>query len=175
MTGSFSEGIDLAVANSKLEGSRCGWQRFPGLLYKLKVPAASFLLFENGKFVCTGIKTREKGKEAMSALLVLLKERGLVSDVCVFECCVKNLVASVAVGGSSVDLGQFASRFDAIYEPEKFPAAIHKMDGSNATFLVFLSGTMICSGVADETVLKQIVDDFCAQLIEKEVLEHTFL
>ncbi|MCL1970357.1 MAG: hypothetical protein FWF66_02730 [Candidatus Bathyarchaeota archaeon] len=29
MTGWFSEGIDLDVACSKLEGSKCSWKKFP--------------------------------------------------------------------------------------------------------------------------------------------------
>jgi len=65
MFGTFSEGIDLGVANLRLEGSKRSWKRFPGLFYKLKVPQATFLLFKNGKFVCTGVKTKTKGEEAI--------------------------------------------------------------------------------------------------------------
>jgi len=160
----------LSIANAKLEGSRHDWQRFPGLLYKLKTPQASFLLFANGKFVCTGVKTKTKGQEAITNLLKLLKEREIVSSECVFECYVKNLVASVNIGCVSVDLGQFSEEFSALYEPEKFPAAVHKVEGSNATILVFLSGKLVCSGVADEEELKRIVREFCEQLAEKGVI-----
>jgi transcription initiation factor TFIID TATA-box-binding protein len=147
--GSFSEGIDLNVANHKLVGSKCNWQRFPGLSFKLKSPLATFLLFRNGKFVCTGTKTKVKAEEAITTFLSMLKERGLVSDQCEFECCVKNMVASVDLAGATISVEQITEEFNAVYEPDKFPAAVCKTTSPKATFLVFLAGKMVCSGIAD--------------------------
>jgi len=171
LLGSLSEGVDLCVANSKLEGSKCNWHRFPGLAYKLQKPLATFLLFKNGKFICTGVKTENKGEQAITNFVNLLKTQNIVSHDCVFQWGVKNLVASVNIGGASVSLEQFTNEFDAIYEPDKFPAAIHKTDESSATFLVFLTGKLICSGVADKEALKKTVKDFYDQLVEKKVIE----
>lgn len=173
LMGAFSEGIDLCAANSKLAGSRCNWQRFPGLTYKLKNPKATFLLFRNGKFVCTGVKTKPKGEKAIITFLEQLKAENIVSNNCTFEWCVKNLVASVDLSGATISLEQFTTEFDALYEPDKFPAAIHKTDQSPATFLVFLTGKLICSGVADEETLKQTVKKFYDQLVEKKAIEKT--
>jgi len=174
MTGAFNEGVDLNVAHSKLEGSKCSWRRFPGLIYKLKMPSATFLLFRNGKFVCTGTKSEVKGREAIGSFLDLLQAKGLVSAECNFECSVKNLVASVTINGASVSLEQFTKQFEtAVYEPDKFPAAVYNMDGSKATFLVFLTGKLICSGVGDEDALKRTVKKFHDLLVEKKVLEVT--
>jgi len=171
MIGSFSECIDLQIASSKLEGSKCNWQRFPGLSFKLKSPLATFLLFRNGKFVCTGTKTKVKCEEAITTFLSLLKEKALVSDQCGFECCVKNMVASVDLAGATVSVEQIISEFDAIYEPEKFPAAVCKTTSPKATFLVFLTGKMVCSGIADEETLKATVKKFYEDLVEKKVIE----
>ena len=174
MTGSLSEGVDLNVAHSKLEGSKCSWRRFPGLAFKLKTPSATFLLFRNGKFVCTGIKSEGKGKEAVGSFLGVLQAKGLVSADCKFECGVKNIVASVIIKDASVSLEQFTKQFEtAVYEPDKFPAAVYNMGGSKATFLVFLTGKLICSGVGDEDALKKTVKKFYDQLVEKKVLEST--
>lgn len=171
--GTFSENLNLDTANQKLENSKRDWKKFPGLIYKLKMPSASFLLFQNGKFVCTGIKTENKGQEAITTLLEQLKTKELVSGGCGVEWGVKNLVASVAISGASVSLEQFTSEFDAIYEPNTFPAAIYKTQESNATFLVFLTGKLICSGVANEEELKKTVKEFYAQLREKNTIEKT--
>ena len=173
MTGWFSEGVDLGVACLKLVGSKCSWKKFPGLSFKLRSPLATFLLFGNGKFVCTGTKTKIKAEQAITAFLGLLKSEGLVSSQCSFECGVKNLVVSINMAGASVSLEQFNSEFDTIYEPEKFPAAVYKMGESKATFLVFLTGKMICSGVADEEELKKTVKEFYNQLLEKKIIEKT--
>jgi len=120
LIGSFNEPVDLMDANVNLDGSKCKWRRFPGLSYKLKVPPATFLLFRNGKFVCTGIKSEAKGKEALVTFLSMLKTKGLVSNDCTFECCVKNLVASVNINGASASLEEFTKQFErAIYEQLK--------------------------------------------------------
>jgi transcription initiation factor TFIID TATA-box-binding protein len=171
MIGSFSEGVDLKVANQKLVGSKCNWQRFPGLSFKLKSSSATFLLFRNGKFVCTGTKTKAKAEEAIATFLSLLKKEGLVSCQCGFECCVKNLVASVDLAGATISVEQFTEEFDAVYEPDRFPAAVCKTVEPKATFLVFLAGKMVCSGIADEETLKKTVKKFYEDLVEKKVIE----
>ncbi|MDR2719448.1 MAG: TATA-box-binding protein [Nitrososphaerota archaeon] len=173
LTGSFSEEVDLKVANQKLVGSRCNWQRFPGLSFKLKSTSATFLLFRTGKFVCTGTKTKIKAEQATTAFLNLLKKEGLVSDQCWFECCVKNIVASVDLAGATVSVEQITGEFNAVYEPDKFPAAVCKTEEPKATFLVFLAGKMVCSGIADEETLKKTVQKFYQDLVEKKVIEQS--
>jgi len=171
LTGSFSEAVDLKAANQKLVGSKCNWQRFPGLSFKLKSASATFLLFRTGRFVCTGTKTKAKAEQATTAFLNLLKKEGLVSDQCGFECCVTNLVASVDLAGATISAEQITSEFNAVYEPDKFPAAVCKTKEPEATFLVFLAGKMVCSGIADEETLKETVKKFYQDLVEKKVIE----
>jgi transcription initiation factor TFIID TATA-box-binding protein len=171
LTGSFSESVDLKVAKQKLVGSKCNWKRFPGLSYKLKSASATFLLFRTGRFVCTGTKTKAKAEQATTTFLNILKKEGLVSDLCGFECCVKNMVASVDLAGATVSVEQITGEFNAVYEPDKFPAAVCKTTEPAATFLVFLAGKMICSGIADEETLKTTVKKFYQELIEKKAIE----
>jgi len=157
MIGSFSESVNLSVASLKLEGSMCNWQKFSGLSFKLKSSLATFLLFKNGHFVCTGTKTKTKAKEATTTFLDLLKAEGLVSNQCTFECRVKNLVASINIEGASVPIGQFTNDFEAIYDPDKIPTVSYKSGEPQATVMGFLTGKIICSGAADEETLKQTI------------------
>ena len=53
-------------------------EQFPGLVYKIKDPKTSFLLFGNGKIVVTGIKNEGELKRA---LVVLEDKLGKVIDV----------------------------------------------------------------------------------------------
>ena len=48
-------------------------EQFPGLVYKLSEPNATFLLFTNGKLVCTGTKNKEQLEESMDQLLKNIK------------------------------------------------------------------------------------------------------
>lgn len=50
-------------------------EQFPGLVYKMKHPFhASFLLFSNGKIVCTGTKSKEEMEKCLEQLIDDLKK-----------------------------------------------------------------------------------------------------
>lgn len=49
-------------------------EQFPGLVYKIKNPKTSFLLFGNGKIVVTGIKSEEELGQALDVLEKTLKK-----------------------------------------------------------------------------------------------------
>ena len=57
--------LTLSLAFDKVEYEP---EQFPGLVYKLSDPATTFLLFSNGKLVCTGTKNRGQLDEAMKQL-----------------------------------------------------------------------------------------------------------
>ena len=44
-------------------------EQFPGLVYKIEEPKASFLLFSNGKIVCTGTNSEKELNQAVSKLV----------------------------------------------------------------------------------------------------------
>ncbi len=61
--------LALAMENTEYEP-----EQFPGLVYKLEDPNATFLLFSNGKLVCTGTKNKTQLEESMNRLLQNVKE-----------------------------------------------------------------------------------------------------
>lgn len=73
-SGSIDIVINLNELALKLENTEYEPEQFPGLVYKLDEPNATFLLFSNGKFVCTGTKNRAQLEEAMKKLLKKTKE-----------------------------------------------------------------------------------------------------
>ena len=172
MIGSFSECIDLCVANQKLEGSKRNWKQLPGLSFKLKKPPATFLLFQNGKFICTNIKTETKGNQALTKLLNILKTENIVSNNCIFECSVKNLVASVNLSSANISPEQFTNEFESIYDPNKCPTPHNKTDPPQTAFLVFLTGKLICTGAANKEELKKTLKHFYKQLSDKNTIEN---
>ena len=58
----------------KLENTEYEPEQFPGLVYKLVDPTATFLLFSNGKLVCTGTKNKQQLEESMRQLNKNIKE-----------------------------------------------------------------------------------------------------
>jgi transcription initiation factor TFIID TATA-box-binding protein len=57
-SGAISLDLNLNTLALELENTEYEPEQFPGLVYKLDEPTATFLLFSNGKLVCTGTKNR---------------------------------------------------------------------------------------------------------------------
>jgi len=67
-SGSIDLNLNLNMLALQLENTEYEPEQFPGLVYKLVEPTATFLLFSNGKLVCTGTKNKEQLDESMKQL-----------------------------------------------------------------------------------------------------------
>jgi transcription initiation factor TFIID TATA-box-binding protein len=67
-SGSIDITLNLNILALELENTEYEPEQFPGLVYKLPAPTATFLLFSNGKLVCTGTKNKEQLEESMRLL-----------------------------------------------------------------------------------------------------------
>jgi len=67
-SGSIEIDLNLNLLALELENTEYEPEQFPGLVYKLENPTATFLLFSNGKLVCTGTKNRRQLEDAMNQL-----------------------------------------------------------------------------------------------------------
>ncbi len=76
MVASGGIGMDLNLNKlaMTLDNTEYEPEQFPGLVYKLDGTRATFLLFSNGKIVCTGTRSEEKLHEAVDKLIVVLKK-----------------------------------------------------------------------------------------------------
>ncbi|MBN2422550.1 TATA-box-binding protein [Candidatus Woesearchaeota archaeon] len=73
-SGSVGMDLNLNVLAMKLENTEYEPEQFPGLVYKLDEAKATFLLFSNGKIVCTGTKSEKEVDEALDKLIINLKK-----------------------------------------------------------------------------------------------------
>ena len=73
-SGSVGFDLNLNVLAMKLENTEYEPEQFPGLVYKLDEAKATFLLFSNGKIVCTGTKSEEEVYSALDMLIDNLKK-----------------------------------------------------------------------------------------------------
>ena len=67
-SGSIDIKLNLNYLALALENTEYEPEQFPGLVYKLIEPNATFLLFSNGKLVCTGTKNKQQLDESMRIL-----------------------------------------------------------------------------------------------------------
>jgi len=73
-SGSIGMDLNLNVLATKLRDVEYEPEQFPGLVYKLAAAKATFLLFSNGKIVCTGTKSEKEVHEALDKLIENLKK-----------------------------------------------------------------------------------------------------
>ena len=77
-SGSVKMALNLNELATKLQNVEYEPEQFPGLVYKLQAsktnPQATFLLFSNGKIVCTGTKSETEVHQALDKLIENLKK-----------------------------------------------------------------------------------------------------
>lgn len=141
--------ISLEEMLKKLPDTEWQPEQFPGLIYKIKDPRASALIFSQGKVVCTGTKTEEDLRLAMKKIVSKLRGAGVkISEK--YETKVQNIVASTKLDGD-IELEELAASLEnAEYEPEQFPGLVYRINEPRVAFLIFGSGRVIIAGAQNE-------------------------
>ena len=85
--------LDLNFLAETLERCKYIPEQFPGLVYYLEKPKATFLVFETGKLVCTGSTSEGALKKAVSRLVHIFKKLGIKAKA-EPEVHIQNIVAS---------------------------------------------------------------------------------
>lgn len=71
-SGQIGMDLNLNKLAMKLDNTEYEPEQFPGLVYKLMEAKATFLLFSNGKIVCTGTKSEDEVHAAVRKLIEVL-------------------------------------------------------------------------------------------------------
>ena len=72
-SGTINLKLNLNFLALEMENTEYEPEQFPGLVYKLIEPNATFLLFSNGKLVCTGTKNKKQLDDSIDQLLKNVK------------------------------------------------------------------------------------------------------
>lgn len=148
--------LDLHEISKRIKKSRYDPDKFPGLVLKLDEPKAALLLFSSGKFVCTGTKSVEESAQAINAAIEVLRKHGIeVKGRPLIKA--ENIVASAKLH-VKVDIEKLALELEnTLYEPEQFPGLIFRMRDPDVVFLIFASGSLVCTGAKKESDVKRAV------------------
>ena len=137
--------ISLEKMAEYLDGTEYGPEQFPGLVYRVKDSKAATLIFSSGKIVCTGTRSVNDVKTVIKIVVKALKESGIANPKN-YEIEVQNIVASAQIP-AKLDLDKISLEVEnSEYEPAQFPGVIYRMKDPKATFLLFGSGKIICTG-----------------------------
>jgi len=98
--------------------------RFPGLVFRLKKPRTTTLIFGSGKMICTGARSENEVRRALRKLVKVLKKEGILI-IGKPKMKIVNVVATINLGGSIDLLELYESerglRGKIAYEPDSFP------------------------------------------------------
>jgi transcription initiation factor TFIID TATA-box-binding protein len=144
-TADLKQHLDLNAILEVTPGARYSPERFPGLIYRLKKPRTTTLLFASGKMVCTGAKSTRSANTAITQVINQLSDHGIVI-ITKPTPQIENIVASANLNGT-IDLENAAQQLHkTLYEPEQFPGLIHRMNNPKTVFLIFTNGKIVCTG-----------------------------
>lgn len=150
----FQHRIDLKAVVRAFPEADWRPERFPGLVFRLKEPKSSCLIFETGRMVSTGTKSVKQARRAVLTVAGELSKNGIVV-IGTPELQIQNIVASVDLGNVTIALDDFVYAAHklgttVIYEPDQFPGAIYRMKDPQVVFLVFTTGKLVCVGAKIE-------------------------
>ncbi len=148
--------LPLEKIAMEFEGAEYEPESFPGLVYRIKEPKASLLIFTTGKIICAGTRSKDIAMEAIKKVIEDLKKIGIEIKG-EPELKVENLVASANLK-SRFDLNKIVYELeDCEYEPEQFPGLVHRMEEPRVVFLIFNSGRLVCTGARSLDEVKRAV------------------
>lgn len=155
ITVEFSDKVDLVSLLNKLDGAEYEPEQFPGLIYRMKNPRVSFLVFSSGKMNCTGATSLKVAKDAMGKMLKTFKRFGVKVHKPKIE--VQNIVASAELE-ARINLDKIAFNLENTeYEPSQFPGLVYRMTKPKVAFLLFGSGKIVCAGAKHEEQIEEAI------------------
>ena len=171
-TANLDQKIELLDIMKNFRNVEYRPKQFPGLVFRLKRPKTSTLIFRTGKMVCTGAKSEKMARSAVNKVVRELKSGGILI-MNKPKTIIQNMVASANLQ-HRIDLETAADILDNVmYEPEQFPGLIYRMADPKTVLLLFSSGKLVCTGgksekIVHESVNKiyQILDDYDLFIID---------
>jgi transcription initiation factor TFIID TATA-box-binding protein len=155
--------IPLEKMAATLPNTEYNPEQFPGLVLRIKDPKTSALIFSSGKVVCTGARTLDAVDKSILQIIKSLKKMNIVVTIKP-EITVQNIVASGSIG-MDLNLNVLGVKLpNTEYEPEQFPGLVHKLKGTNATFLLFSNGKIVCTGTKTEEAVHEATDQLIINL-----------
>jgi len=161
----LAEELDLPKIAMTLDGAEYEHEQFPGLVFRIKDPKTATLLFRSGKAVCTGAKSIENVRLAISKVTKEVEALG-ITMIKEPEIKVQNIVASSDLG-SEVNLNAIAISLGlerVEYEPEQFPGLVYRLEKPKVVVLLFGSGKLVCTGAKRPEDVHEAVDKITEEL-----------
>ncbi len=164
-TSTIGAELNLDAIVLALKGAEYEPEKFPGLVYRLKDPKTTTLIFRSGKVVCTGAKSDAAVKKAINIVVANLADAGfeVIKDP---EVTVQNMVATADLKAKlnlttiTISLGMENVEYDS----DQFPGLVYRIDDPKVVALLFTSGKVVCTGAKKEEDIIRAVERIQTEL-----------
>lgn len=168
-SATLDQKLDLNAIMKAFQNVEYRPKQFPGLVFRLKRPKTTTLIFATGKMVCTGSKSEKQARSAVRKIVRELRNDGIII-LSRPKIVIQNIVASATLSGS-IDLEEAIRTMEnAMYEPEQFPGLIYRMDDPKVVMLLFASGKIVCTGAKNEQMIQEAMEKLSKTLKEKGLI-----
>jgi transcription initiation factor TFIID TATA-box-binding protein len=153
----LSKKLDLHRVKASIPTSKFDPKKFNALVYKIRKPKCTALIFTSGKVTLLGCKNNVEIVFAIKNICDKLKLSG-------FSCFPTDLqfnnFAAVYNCGFQIRLNAlFLLLPNCTYEPELFSGLIYRLPNSSISFMIFTTGKIIVTGSKSFDVLKEKLDE----------------
>jgi transcription initiation factor TFIID TATA-box-binding protein len=126
------------------------------VVFRLKNPKMSFLIYETGSVVCAGAESIKDAKQSGNYLIEQFRSAGINVKLSK-PAEIQNIVASANLN-TKLDLRKISIENSEIeHEPEQFPAAIWRAP-TGVTLLLFPRGGVVCVGAKKYENITKTID-----------------
>jgi len=169
-SASLNQNVDLESIAKVFPTVEYKPEQFPGLVYRLKKPSVSTLIFRTGKLIIAGAKSEKRAKRAVLKLVEELRTGGLVI-LGSPDARITNVVASADLG-HKIDLEDAANKLEGtIYEPDQFPGLVYRLKDPKVVVLIFASGKLVCTGANREVDVERSIGKLYSTLVSKGLIQ----
>ncbi len=170
-SATLGQDVDLNTILRVFPDTQYRPETFPGLIFRLKKPRATALIFRSGKMVCVGTRSERQCKRAVNNIVDELKNSGIII-LRKPSIEIQNIVATAALGGY-IDLEKTTYALaKTIYDPEQFPGLIHHMDEPKVVVLIFANGKLVLTGAKKEEELYRATTKLQETLEQENLIDY---
>jgi transcription initiation factor TFIID TATA-box-binding protein len=175
-TYNFKAKIRLKDVAMRMANTEYSPQRFSAVIIRIRNPKATGLLFESGKMVCTGCKSKKESLTATRKLCRAIvqimneesgKKKGSNDNTAAPKVlkytktshkiqnmtCLTDFKFPIRLEGLAIQFQQLCT-----YEPEIFPGLIFRMADPKVVLLIFVSGKVVITGAKKREDLEEAVE-----------------
>ena len=151
-TAELGQSVDLGQLN-KYDWGRYDLDVYPAGYLKDGWMMGQVTVFHTGKMISVGANSIRSSLNNLGHARDLLLSAELIENIRIRPK-IRNIVASVDLGGPLDLHGLVRGSSNTIYEPEQFPGVIMKSKGESISFLIFASGKAVVAGARTLTELR---------------------